>query len=96
MTRKTDLQEILDKDILLVNPEDAALKNISSGEKVTIISARGEVTLEVSVTEDVKPGIVFTTFHFPEEMVNQVTSDERDEESLCPEYKIASVDLIKK
>ena len=36
-------------------------------------SERGEVSLKVEVTDKVKEGIVFTTFHFPEHMVNMVT-----------------------
>jgi formate dehydrogenase major subunit len=41
----------------------------------------------------VKPGILYTTFHFPELMINRLTGDGHDEATLCPEYKITAVDV---
>jgi len=58
-----------------------------------LFSSRGEVTLTAEVSDKVKPGIVFTTFHFPEHMVNNVTSSECDTETMCPEYKVVAVDV---
>ena len=95
MTRRTGNVEITSKDILAVNPKDARAKGIESGDSVRVFSARGEVVLEAAVSDEVKPGILYTTFHFPEFMVNNVTSEEKDEESLCPEYKVSSVDFEK-
>ena len=43
----------------------------------------------------VKEGIVFTTFHFPEHMVNMVTGHGKDEETMCAEYKVSSVEVQK-
>ena len=42
---------------------------------------------------EVKPGILYTTFHFPEHLVNVVTSSECDEDTMCPEYKVVAVDV---
>ena len=47
------------------------------------------------VTEKVKEGIVFTTFHFPEHMVNMVTGHGKDEETMCAEYKVSAVEVQK-
>lgn len=47
------------------------------------------------VTTDVKPGILYTTFHFPEIMINVITGNKYDSEALCPEYKVDSVDIRK-
>jgi formate dehydrogenase major subunit len=58
-------------------------------------SGRGEVALKVEVTDKVKEGIVFTTFHFPEYMVNMVTGLGKDEETMCAEYKVSSVEIQK-
>lgn len=95
MTRRTGNKEIVGKDVLAINLKDAADKGIESGDKVRIFSARGEVRLDAIVSDEVKPGILYTTFHFPEHMVNQVTSEETDEESLCPEYKVSAVNFEK-
>ncbi len=93
MTRRTGNRVIRSEDILAINPSDATRKGISNGDSVRLFSARGEVVLNARVSDEVKPGILYTTFHFPERMVNQVTSEEKDAESLCPEYKVTSVDI---
>lgn len=95
MTRRTANEEIVDEDILLINPRDAADKGIQTGDKTRLHSKRGEVHLTAEVSTKVKPGIVFTTFHFPEQMVNNVTSAVVDEETMCPEYKVIAVDVKK-
>lgn len=95
MTRRTRNSEIVSKDVLTINPVDAEVKKIRSGDHLRIFSARGEVTLEAEVSEEVKPGILFTTFHFPEHMVNNITSDVHDGDTMCPEYKVTSVDVEK-
>jgi formate dehydrogenase major subunit len=58
-------------------------------------SARGKVDIKAQLTDDVKPGILSTTFHFPELMVNIVTSDVHDSEAKCPEFKVVSVRIRK-
>ena len=95
MTRRTGNREICGEDILAINPRDAADKGIKTGDDVRLFSSRGEVQLHAKVSEEVKPGILYTTFHFPEHLVNNVTSEEKDEESLCPEYKVSAVDFEK-
>ena len=93
MTRRTHNEKIMSEDVLLINPKDAQAKNIQHKDKVRLFSKRGEVQLHAYLSEKVNPGILFTTFHFPEFMVNNVTSDEQDSETLCPEYKVVSVDF---
>ena len=95
MTRRTNNLKIVDKDTLLVNPEDAKKRDLTTGDRARLYSARGEVNLVVEVTNNVKKGIVFTTFHFPEHMVNMVTGHEKDEETMCAEYKVSAVQIQK-
>ena len=95
MTRRTANAEILPKDVIMINPKDAKDKKISTGDRATLKSDRGEVTLEVEVTDRVKRGVVRTTFHFPEVLINEVTSGVTDEETKCPEYKVVAVDVLK-
>lgn len=95
MTRRTSNGQIITKDLLAIHPEDAARKGIESGDHVRIFSARGEVILEAKVSEEMNPGVLYTTFHFPEHMVNNVTSDVHCEDTLCPEYKVSAVDIEK-
>jgi formate dehydrogenase major subunit len=43
------------------------------------------------VTERVQPGVVYTTFHFPESGANVITTDNSDWATNCPEYKVTAV-----
>jgi len=95
MTRRTANSEIVVEDILTINPVNAREKGISNDDKVRLHSPRGEAILKAEVSEKVKPGVLFTTFHFPEIMVNNITGDVHDEESMCPEYKVVAVDFEK-
>jgi predicted molibdopterin-dependent oxidoreductase YjgC len=95
MTRRTANAEILPKDVIMLNPKDAKDKKISTGDRATLKSDRGEITLEVEVTDRVKKGVVRTTFHFPDVLINEVTSAITDEETKCPEYKVVAVDVLK-
>jgi formate dehydrogenase major subunit len=93
MTRRTDNLDILSEDTLVINPRDAKKKSIAAGDTVRLFSKRGEVRLRAELSKIVKPGILYTTFHFPEQMVNYVTSNVVDRDSLCPEYKVVAVDI---
>ena len=95
MTRRTKNLKIVDEDILLLHPSDAKSRELNSGDIARLYSGRGEVSLKVEVTDKVKEGIVFTTFHFPEHMVNMVTGDGKDEETKCAEYKVSAVNVQK-
>jgi formate dehydrogenase major subunit len=93
MTRRTGNSLIVTRDELAINPKDARAKGIHPGDKVRLFSPRGEVELAARVTEEVKPGILYTTFHFPEAMVNNVTGAGHDADTLCPEYKVVAADV---
>ncbi len=93
MTRRTGNNDILGEDVLLINAKDAADNAIKDGEMVCVTSARGKVDIRACVTDEVKPGVMSTTFHFPEIMVNLITSDIHDSEAKCPEYKVVAVKI---
>jgi len=96
MTRRTDNEKIVSEDTLLINEKDARPRGIATGDQARLSSSRGETYLTVGVSDKVKPGIVFTTFHFTEQMVNKVSSDFADEETMCPEYKVIAVEVEKR
>jgi len=95
MTRRTGNVEINTKDVLWIHPDDAASNGIADGDSVCLESPRGKVDIDAWITDGVNPGILSTTFHFPEIMVNNVTSDVHDSEAMCPEYKVVSVRIRK-
>ncbi len=95
MTRRTGNVDILTKDVLLIHPDDAAANGIAQGDMVCVESPRGKVDIEADITDEMKPGILSSTFHFPEVMLNIITSDEHCTEALCPEYKVVSCRIRK-
>ena len=95
MTRRTQDSDILGEDLLLIHPQDAAARGIQDGDQVLVVSPRGKAGIRARISEVVKPGILSSTFHFPEILINQVTSDVLDSEADCPEYKVVAVDVRK-
>ena len=95
MIRRTGNVDILTEDVVMIHPDDAKKNLINEGDMVCIESPRGKVDVKARITDQVKPGILSTTFHFPEVMLNIITSNEHDSEALCPEYKIVAVNIRK-
>ena len=95
MTRRTDNKLIHSEDLLLIHPEDAARHFIREGDLVCLESDRGKVDVKATLSDQVNRGILSTTFHFPEIMVNRITSDVHDSEAMCPEYKVVAVRIRK-
>jgi formate dehydrogenase major subunit len=95
MTRRTGNAQILTEDVIMIHPDDAARHFIQEGDFVCVESPRGKVDIKARITEEVKQGVLSTTFHFPDVMLNIITSDEHDSEAMCPEYKIVAVNIRK-
>jgi formate dehydrogenase major subunit len=75
-----------------VSPEDATSMGIADGELVRVSSARGQVEAPLRIDPGLRPGLVFMTFHFPDEVdVNQLTIDATDPRSGTAEFKAAAV-----
>ena len=58
-----------------------------------VISRAGRTELRAHLTERMNPGVVWTTFHFPESGANVVTTDSSDWATNCPEYKVTAVQV---
>ena len=95
MTRRTANEELLKDDYLMINPEDAKEHFIKEGDYVCLESPRGKVDVRARITDEVNPGVLSTTFHFPEIMINNITGDVHDSEAMCPEYKVVAVRIRK-
>ncbi len=95
MTRRTANEQILGDDYLMIHPDDAKDHLIKEGDYVCLESPRGKVDVKARITDEVKQGILSTTFHFPEIMINIITGDVHDSEAMCPEYKVVAVRIRK-
>jgi formate dehydrogenase major subunit len=94
-TRRTPNMTWHDEDRLEIHPHDASVRGIEDGDWVGIASRVGETVLRAVVTDRVQPGVVYTTFHFPESGANVVTTDNSDWATNCPEYKVTAVQAVK-
>jgi formate dehydrogenase major subunit len=92
-TRRTANSLWHDEDRLEIHPSDAELRGIRTGDWVGVRSRSGETVLRALVSERMQPGVVYTTFHFPESGANVITTDNSDWATNCPEYKVTAVQV---
>ena len=93
-TRRTENVRWHAEDRLEIHPHDAQERGIEDGQWVGIHSRSGETVLRAMVTERMQPGVVYTTFHFPESGANVITTDNSDWATNCPEYKVTAVQVM--
>ena len=92
-TRRTENVVWYHEDLLEIHPSDAELRGIRNGDRVSLSSRKGDITLEAIITERVPPGVVYTTFHDPQTGANVVTTEYSDWATNCPEYKVTAVQV---
>jgi formate dehydrogenase major subunit len=93
-TRRTDNVMWHGEDRLEVHPHDAEERGIRQDDWVGIESRAGQTVLRATITERVQPGVVYTTFHFPESGANVITTNNSDWATNCPEYKVTAVQVM--
>ena len=93
-TRRTANVQWHAEDRIEVHPQDAEDRGIREGDWVGVASRAGDTVLRATITERVQPGVLYTTFHFPESGANVITTDNSDWATNCPEYKVTAVDLV--
>ncbi len=94
-TRRTANTVWHEEDVLEIHPHDAEQYGISEQDWVGISSRAGDTVLRAAISERVKPGVVYTTFHHPVSGANVVTTDNSDWATNCPEYKVTAVHVEK-
>jgi formate dehydrogenase major subunit len=94
-TRRTLNNVWHDEDLVEIHPHDAETRGVVDGDWIGITSRAGETVLRAQVTDRVQPGVIYTTFHFPESGANVVTTDNSDWATNCPEYKVTAVEVMK-
>ena len=96
MTRKVSgLSRIEPEAAIEINPSDAYDLKIATGDKVKVISRRGEIITKAKITDQSPPGVVYMTFHFAESAVNILTNPALDPVAKIPEFKVCAVRIEK-
>ncbi|MEM8737301.1 MAG: nitrate reductase [Planctomycetota bacterium] len=81
-----------------IHPDDAAHARLRPGDWCTLTTRRGRATARVRVVPTLRPGVVFSTFHFgpsfaPGVNLNDLTNSAFDPRSKQPELKACAVRL---
>ncbi len=94
-TSRTPNDRLHPTDYLQVSPADAARLGLGEGEIARLSSRQGTAELPVQISDRVKPGEVYTTFHSTRVFLNQITTSHRDRYTKTPEYKVTAVRVEK-
>ena len=79
-----------------IHPETAMKYKINDGERVKVISRRGEGIFPALVVKTIRPDTIFIPYHWGEELAaNQITNAALDPTSKIPEYKACAARLEK-
>ncbi|TET26354.1 MAG: formate dehydrogenase subunit alpha [Dehalococcoidia bacterium] len=96
LTRKVKGLNILrGEELVEINPADALALGVADGDKVKVVSRRGEVVAKARVTEASPPGVISMSFHFAESPTNLLTNPALDPVSKIPELKVCAVRVEK-
>lgn len=83
-------------ECLDVSPEDAATFQLVEAELVRVVSRRGCIEAPVRIDPGLRAGLVFMTFHFPDDIdVNVLTNEASDPKSGTSEFKASAVRIEK-
>jgi assimilatory nitrate reductase catalytic subunit len=79
-----------------IHPETAMKYKINDGERVKVISRRGEGIFPALVVKTIRPDAIFIPYHWGEELAaNQITNAALDPTSKIPEFKACAARLEK-
>jgi predicted molibdopterin-dependent oxidoreductase YjgC len=77
-------------------PEDVDRLGLREGERVRVVSRRGEVEAPVRADPSLRPGLAFMTLHFPDDVAtNLLTIDATDPKSGTAEFKATAIRIEK-
>lgn len=79
-----------------IHPETAAKLKINDGERVKVVSRRGEGVFPALVVRTIRPDTIFIPYHWGEELAaNQLTNPALDPTSKIPEFKACAARIEK-
>ncbi len=80
-----------------INPNDAKILEVKSGDRIALSSKRGRIEdVVVRVTGSVAPSNVFVPFHFNTQLINTLTNDSFCPKSGEPNFKQTAIQLHSK
>ena len=96
MTRKSKgLEEKAPECLIEVSAADAQALRITEGERVKVLSRRGDLEARIKITERSPKGTIFIPFHYAEAAANRLTQTALDPVAKIPELKVCAVRIEK-
>jgi formate dehydrogenase major subunit/formate dehydrogenase alpha subunit len=91
-SRAPAIRKLIPSEAAEINPRDGHRLGLSTGQTAVITSRRGQVRVPVLLTNRSPEGVVFLSFHYPEQVwTNTLTNDAVDPITETPEFKACAV-----
>jgi len=79
-----------------ISPEDAERYSLADGERVRVVSRRGQLEVPIRIDPGLRPGLTFMTLHFQDDVTtNILTIDATDPKSGTAEFKATAIRIEK-
>lgn len=79
-----------------ISPEDAERLGLVDGERVCVVSRRGQIEAPIRIDPSLRPGLTFMTLHFQDDVAtNLLTIDAVDPKSGTAEFKATAIRIEK-
>jgi formate dehydrogenase major subunit/formate dehydrogenase alpha subunit len=96
MTRKSKgLEEYAPECLIEISAADAQALKVEDGERVKVISRRGDLEAKAKITDRSPKGTIFIPFHYAEASANRLTQTALDPVAKIPELKVCAVRIEK-
>ena len=91
MTRRATALDAQEPEaVVSMHPRDIGCMGLERGQRVTVETRRGAITLTLRADRDVTQGMLFMPFCFEEAAANVLTNPELDPYGKIPEFKFAA------
>ena len=96
MTRRSpSLNKEVEEGFAEINPRQAKELGIRQGEKIKVLSRRGEIEIKADLSDRMERNTIFIPFHFVESAANRLTNPAFDPIAKIPEFKVCAVKIEK-
>jgi len=96
MSHKTyGLHALSPLPIIKINPKDATKLGVEDGDRVSVSSKNGQISLVVKISDQFRPGVVFAMKHFADALPNSLFSGKAGNNIGMPEMKNIRVAIEK-
>jgi predicted molibdopterin-dependent oxidoreductase YjgC len=96
MTRRShSLNKEVEEGFAEINPRQAKELGIREGEKIKVLSRRGEIEIKADISDRMERNTIFIPFHFVESAANRLTNPAFDPIAMIPEFKVCAVKIEK-